>query len=442
MRAPSSLGHRQLLRGDAGAATHRLGRERRPSSRRRRAAHAPRPAPSSSSATRSENARSPPSVGGRLAHRSRVGVRRPGHQAVRVVDPEAAVLPRPRGQRHQPAQPLATVLAALVEGVGRDPHRVDEPDARAASARRNRRGRPRARRFSHQRQPGPVRLDAGHVLAPRPGHGTAVEEVELEVVDAEVDQAARTSPRAGRGTPGWVRSRPTRSSPQLCPAGPMSQSGCRARGPVARRRGTAPARARRAGRCRGCRRPAAGSDPNRRLDASPSPSPRLQPSSTCTTSTGRSCSSIAREVLEHVAGGDLLEVAVPGAPHASAASPRPDAGRTAEPLAVRRRAPAPASCGRWHASTGPVGAARRPGRRRRSRAGWARRPGRWRRSCGPARRCRGRPTSSPSPCTPSAATGVPGRNRMRCCHSSSGPRPRRAPAGYQVAGLQLCHPSA
>ena len=87
-----------------------------------------------------------------------LGVRRPGDQAVGVVDPEAALLPGPGGQRHQPAQAGGPVLAALVEGVGRDPHRVDEADARQERRAAADQVDVGPDRLAHQRQAGAVCL--------------------------------------------------------------------------------------------------------------------------------------------------------------------------------------------------------------------------------------------------------------------------------------------
>ena len=111
-------------RGPAPAARTSRGRPR-PAARRTVA----RPQ-SSSSATRSENERRPPNVPRRVGPPLALRVRRPGHHAVGVVDPEPALLPGAGGERHQAAQPGRAVLAALVEGVRRDPHGVDEADAR------------------------------------------------------------------------------------------------------------------------------------------------------------------------------------------------------------------------------------------------------------------------------------------------------------------------
>ena len=117
-----------------------------------------------------------------------LGVRRPRHQAVRVVHPEPALLPGACGQRHQPAQAVRAVLAALVEGVGGDPHRVDETDAREQGRAAADQVRVGADHLADDRQPRPVGLDGGEVLETAAGDRPGVEEVELEVVDAEVHQ--------------------------------------------------------------------------------------------------------------------------------------------------------------------------------------------------------------------------------------------------------------
>ena len=144
---------------------------------------------SSSSETLSENDASPPKARDRVGPAVPLGVRRAGDQAVGVVDPEPALLPGARRQRHQPAQAVGSVLAALVEGVGGDPHRVHQADARQQR-------RPAADHvdlgtdhLADQRQAGAVGLLAGHVLGALSGDRAGVEEVELEVVDAEVDQS-------------------------------------------------------------------------------------------------------------------------------------------------------------------------------------------------------------------------------------------------------------
>ena len=122
-----------------------------------------------------------------------LGVRRPGHDAVGVVDPQPALLPRPRGQRHQPPQPGRAVLAALVEGVRGDPHGVDEADA---GQERRTAARPGRRRVRPPRAPGRARPVGGHrvdVLPASTGHRAGVQEVELEVVDAQVRRGARSA---------------------------------------------------------------------------------------------------------------------------------------------------------------------------------------------------------------------------------------------------------
>ena len=156
--------------------------------RRRPAGRAPWPAPTRRARRPGRRTTAARRTGGGLRPLLALGVRRTRHHAVGVVDPEPALLPGPRGQRHQPAQPAGAVLAALVEGVGRDPHRVDQPDAgqeRRAAADQVDVG---SDRLADQRQPDAVRRDRVDVVVPAARDGAGVEEVELEVVDAQVDQ--------------------------------------------------------------------------------------------------------------------------------------------------------------------------------------------------------------------------------------------------------------
>ena len=298
--------------------------------------------------------RSPPKASDRAGPPLALGVRRPGHQAVRVVDPEPALLPGAGGQRHQPAQAVAS-RPRRPRGRCRARRASRRPARRsAAAARRSRPGRRRGRppRGSATGRSGRPRRRS----CPRRGarDRAGVEEVELEVVDAEVHQARERRRRAGRGRRGWVRSRPTRSSPQLRPAGPTSQSGCSVasvavRADEERRQPDARPPAAR----RGPRRRTACSDPK----WSATREPLAQPGAPAVVDLDHVDDQVVvvegAQVLQDVVGGDLLEVAVPGAPHRRRGRREHDAGRRGEPVGVRRqrglRVVAPSV-----ASTGPV----------------------------------------------------------------------------------------
>ena len=164
----------------------------------------------------------------------------------------------PKASTAPPTAPARRTTAVPPDSRGRSPRTVPaarrvRPVASARAGRRSRprhprgrcRGRPAWRRRDRRsggverrsrpgtrqvrpprgyRQPRPVGLDGGEVLESAAGDRAGVEEVELEVVDPEVRQPGDRSASMS-GTPGWVRSRPTRSRPQLRPASPTSQSG-------------------------------------------------------------------------------------------------------------------------------------------------------------------------------------------------------------------------
>ena len=235
-----------------------------------------------------------------------------------------------------------------------------------------------------------------------------------------------------------VRSRPTRSSPQLRPAGPTTQSGCSVASVL----------------CAPTRNGASHSPTRRPVDADvvqqrgqrPEVVADLQalaqPGAPPVVDLHHVDDQVVvverAEVGPDVVGGDLLEVAVPRAPHRRRRR-KHDAGRGGEPVAVRRqrglRVPSAAvlhgpGCPHEDAVVD----------QRRGQRGYVDRAGRAV-AAGRSARRPGRPRARPRPGRRRAAIDVPGRKRIRCCQSSSGRR-AVAPAGYQVAGLQLCQPSA
>ena len=157
----------------------------------------------SSSAMRSEHERRPPNRASASRALLAQPVRRAGHEAVRVVDPPSPVLPGAGGERHEPAQPARPVLAALVEGVRRDAHGVHEADARQDRCPASEEVDVGADGVPDQREPAAVGLHLGDVVVTPAGDRTAVEEVELEVADAEAAQPGQllrqVLPDAGMG---------------------------------------------------------------------------------------------------------------------------------------------------------------------------------------------------------------------------------------------------
>ena len=114
----------------------------------------------------------------------------PGDQAVRVVDPEPAVLPRPGDDGLLATQPGEARLVILgVENVRRHPHRVDEADAGQERCTAAKEVGVLAR---EPHAPGPALAGRPRpgvtILVPSTREGTGVEEVELDVVDPEVAQ--------------------------------------------------------------------------------------------------------------------------------------------------------------------------------------------------------------------------------------------------------------
>ena len=144
------------------------------------------------------------------------------------------------------------------------------------------------------------------------------------------------------------------------------------------------------------------------------------------------------EVGADVVGGDLLEVAVPGAPHRGRGRER-DVEGGSERVAVPRQRGLRVLAGGGLDRSGssdehPVVD------QGRDEGGYVDRAGGCR-STGREHRCRGRPRARPRP------AGRRGRAPYRVGSAWCAASPRRdagrgAPTGYQVAGLQLCQPSA
>ena len=108
--------------------------------------------------------RSPPSAATASAHRSRSAYDgRATRQSGSLTQKRPCCQAR-AASGISPRRPWRAVLAALVEGVGRDAHRVDQADARQqrrAAADQVDLG---ADHLADEREPGPVGLDTGHVL--------------------------------------------------------------------------------------------------------------------------------------------------------------------------------------------------------------------------------------------------------------------------------------